>query len=173
MSIEDERTFAKMFREQHTHVRQRLRRRGIAVADLDDLVQETFIIAYRLRSQLQAYGEARRWLSAIAWRCASNWRRRVRRRAKYHAAYGGQQLVVGTVQRVCSPQRVELDQCLSMLTASRRDLVLCHGMGYTALEIAARFGINPNTVRSRLFAARRDLARRTEEGRGRRAARRN
>lgn len=58
------------------HVRARLLRMGIFGADMDDLVQQTFVIAHENWDQRpRERRKQRNWLEGIAWRLAMNLRR--------------------------------------------------------------------------------------------------
>jgi RNA polymerase sigma-70 factor (ECF subfamily) len=70
---------AELFSEYATFVWRVLRHQGIPDADLDDLVQEVFLVVHR-RLQEVELTNVRAWIAGIAYRVAADGRRRAGRR---------------------------------------------------------------------------------------------
>jgi RNA polymerase sigma-70 factor (ECF subfamily) len=76
MAAPREHNVAELYRAHAEAVRQRLQRLGIEEPELEELVQNVFLIALRRYSQIPKNGEdARRWLLDVARKEAANWHR--------------------------------------------------------------------------------------------------
>jgi len=139
-----------------------LRQLGVAESDLEDEIQEVFIVAHR---RLSGWDEQhpRAWLYAIARRCASAYRRRSHR---HH-------------ERCCEspPERsdprdphahLEAERARRALEALDHDkravFVLREIEEMSMQEVAQALECSIFTAYSRLYAARRALVRALEEG---------
>jgi RNA polymerase sigma-70 factor (ECF subfamily) len=158
-----------------------LRRLGTPSAEVDDLVQEVFLIAHRKGGYVPGTGQPRSWLGAIALRVASGSRRtRGRRREEpiddtlLRATSADD--VAGAFETQRALQRVQ--QALEGLDLEHRAaFVLYEFEGENCESIAASLEIPLGTVYSRLHHARRRFleahaaleAGRTEGARRRRA----
>jgi RNA polymerase sigma-70 factor (ECF subfamily) len=120
-------------------------------SEAQDLVQETFVRAWRAAPRWEPRGRASTWLFTIARHAASNWRasRGVRRQAEAHAlprsAPGAESpsdlpaALAAAVQGLSEPLRVVF--------------VLARLHGCTLAETAEIAAIPEGTVKSRLAAA--------------------
>lgn len=137
-------------------------------SDADDLVQDTFLNAYRAWHQYAAGTECRAWLFTI---CRNTWIRRSRRAVREvpHTdadleALAAAALHAGAVQGGLGDlferhdiQR-SLAKALDELPETFREVVALVDLEDQSYEDAARvLGIPKGTVRSRLFRARRLL----------------
>ena len=152
-----------------------LQRLGVRSMDLEDQLQEVFIVAHRRLDSFDGSSELKTWLFGICLRVAAAHRRRayVRRET---ATLDGDAPERGTSD---DPERTalereareELEQLLSGLDLERRAVfVMFEIEGFTAPEIASVMGTPVGTVYSRLASARSDLGkaaarRRLREGR--------
>jgi RNA polymerase sigma-70 factor (ECF subfamily) len=137
-----------------------LQRLGVRGPDLEDLVQEVFVVVHR---QLPGFaGQARitTWLYAIALRVVSTHRRRawVRRESpqaeppESHAASGPEE-ALGAAE-----ERQKLDEVLDLMGLEKRALFVMFELDQLPCqEIADTLGIPVGTVHSRLSAARHDF----------------
>jgi RNA polymerase sigma-70 factor, ECF subfamily len=73
--------FATFFHEHRDPVHRFLWRLTRNAADADDLVQETFLVAWRKRAQFDGRGSAEGWLRRTAYRVFLNQRAKTKRRA--------------------------------------------------------------------------------------------
>jgi RNA polymerase sigma factor (sigma-70 family) len=137
------------------------RRLGRDVAD--DLVAETFLIAFRQRAGYDsAQPDARPWLYGIATRLVSRHRRGEVRFFRAIARTGVDP-AAGPVDeeavRRASAQAVrrELAAALAALSAADRDALLLFTEGLAYAEVAAALGVPVGTVSSRIARARRKV----------------
>ena len=87
MSNDEALTQRGLFLRNHRWVRSMAKRRfGIGMADVDDVVQKVFIVAYGVM-QTQSVRSERAWLMAITRRVCANERRKIRVRRECEAQY--------------------------------------------------------------------------------------
>lgn len=135
-------------------------RLGAEPKDVEDVVQEVFMIALRRYDQTQFQVGAARpstWLFAILHNVLRNHARgERRRRARLEAVAVTEQGQVGSDLQAKSSLGLRLlDEFLADLDPDRRAVfVLADLEGMRGPEIASALGLNPNTVRSRLRGAR-------------------
>jgi len=140
------------------------RRMGVIESELDDVVQEIFIIVHRKLATLEQPDSLRSWIYGIIRRTASAHHRARRTNVASTAALN----LESELQYPQQPSPLELaeqsDQVkllwslLEKLDPSRREvLVLAELDGLTAPEIANAIEIPMNTVYSRLRSARQEL----------------
>jgi len=146
--------------------------------DAEDMVQETFVRAYRAWNHFEGRSAAYTWLYAIASRVA---RRQRRRRAGeprkvlslYRQLPSDQEGVVDIRSLAESPlDRVERHETEARLEALLGDLpmrfqlplVLKEIADFSIAEIAAILGLKENTVKTRIYRARMAMRRTLVEG---------
>jgi RNA polymerase sigma-70 factor (ECF subfamily) len=148
-----------LFREHARFVASFLRRLGTPSGDIDDLVQEVFLIAHRKGGFVPGTGAPRSWLGAIALRVASTSKRSHGRRREDpledadldllttpgHAASVEARQLLGRVQEALATLDLE----------HRAAFVLYEIEGEPCESIAASLAIPLGTVYSRLHNARR------------------
>jgi RNA polymerase sigma-70 factor, ECF subfamily len=148
-----------LFRAHAGFVASFLRRIGTASADVDDLVQEVFLIAHRKGGFVVGSGHPKSWLAAIAFRVASTSRRTQRRRREdadtgidgIHSPHADAARVL---EGRAALQRVQ--QALDKLTLDDRAIfVLFELEGLSCEAIAAAFEIPVGTTYSRLHNVRK------------------
>jgi RNA polymerase sigma-70 factor (ECF subfamily) len=145
--------------DRHFHfVWRSLRRLGVASADLDDAVQDVFVVVHRRLHSFEGRSTIRGWIFGIALRVAKTYRRRVARR-RLHVADEDSLLVCthGTPEeaRACAQAAEQVQALLDELDDDKRAVfVLAELEQMQAPEIAAALGIPTNTVYSRLRLAR-------------------
>lgn len=125
---------------------------------VDDVVQETFIRAWRAARTFDSTRELAPWLYTIARRTAIDVLRSERRPTRGgHDAEVDVAVPPESLERVW--ERFEIRRALEQLPQEERDVVrLGHLLGMTHPEIADRLGIPVGTVKSRSFRAHRRLA---------------
>lgn len=151
---------ADLYRAHYDFVWRCAARMGVAEGDLEDVVQETFVIALRRLDEFdpEVEGRASSWLFAILRNVIRNHARGERRRQARIAGYGAQPLDLE--QRASAPTeralgRRLLGEFLDGLDDKRRAVfVLAELEGLTGREIAEALDINVNTAHARLRAAR-------------------
>jgi RNA polymerase sigma-70 factor (ECF subfamily) len=158
----------QLFSEHGDFVWRTLRRLGVAAADVDDALQETFLVVFRRITDYEDRGLLRAWLFTISRQVASHYHRgntraESRRQGLVLDVAGAdleESLARREAERVVQTFLAELEEPQRMV------FYLADIEGLTAPEIAAALGVNLNTVYGRLRLARkrfeRAIARRTE-----------
>ncbi|HEY3449235.1 MAG TPA: sigma-70 family RNA polymerase sigma factor [Myxococcales bacterium] len=149
--------FEEIFRDYFGFAWTGLRRLGVAEASLDDAVQDVFLVVHRRLRDFERRSALKTWLYGIMLRVAHDHRRTRQRKGE------SEPLDEGLADRRPGPleaaARAEglrlLEKLLEGLDEAKRDvLVLADLEQLSAPEIAEIVGVNPNTVYSRLRAAR-------------------
>ena len=136
-----------------------LRRHGVPDADLDDLVQEVFLVMWRRWSLYDPGRPLRPWLAGIAFRVAYNHRQRAVREVP-----GGlldrQDETPDPEQRIAAHNlRTLVRSVLDALPEKHRTLILLHDVdGISVRQIAEGLEIPIPTAHTRLRAARKAFA---------------
>jgi len=132
---------------------------GVALAAVEDAVQDVFVVAHRRLPEFEGRAKHRTWLFEIALRVAHDYRRSAKRRS-------AEPLSEAVADRASTPADVaaahealaELGVILDDMDDDKRTvLVLSDLEGMTAAEIAEIVGVGINTVYSRLRLAREAL----------------
>jgi RNA polymerase sigma-70 factor (ECF subfamily) len=152
----------RIFREHAPFVWRTLQHLGVAVAQLDDALQDVFVVVHRRIGDYDGRASLRSWLYGVARRVASDYRRGTRA--------GTRRLwVVGSDRpAACEQGRTEAAQIVAQVLAKldedkRMVFVLSEIEGMTAPEIGVTLGLNVNTVYARLRAARQRIERELAE----------
>ncbi|MET0386167.1 MAG: RNA polymerase sigma factor, partial [Polyangiales bacterium] len=75
MTTEDLKRFDSLYTMYAPLIRRIVAYRGVREADIDDVVQETFVTVHRLLPSFEGRAALATWLHAVAWRVAANYRR--------------------------------------------------------------------------------------------------
>lgn len=151
----------QVFATEFSWVYRTLQRFGVRHADLEDLTHDVFVVFHARRSEFDASRPLRPWLMGIAFRVASDYRRR--------ASHRNELLQQPEEQPDSKPNpevsteraraRELLLRAFETLEPDRLAVLLLHDVdGIGAPQIAEALGIPLNTAYSRLRLARRDLA---------------
>lgn len=139
-----------------------LQRFGVHPADLDDIVQEVFIVVQRRLHTFDSSGRVTTWLFGICMRIAANYRRR--RRWKFEILSGGRHderpnsLVLSDELLIRREEREFADRILGKLDVSKRAIFVMFELeALSCAEIATLMNIPVGTVYSRLHSARQQL----------------
>jgi len=150
--------FEVIYRLHYACVWRTLRRLGIFERDAADLTQEVFVIACRRRHEFEGRSSERTWLLGIAFRVASNYRRRagVRREMLTHAGFEEVPHALDFERQLEQREDLELlESVLQSLPLEQRAVFTMFEMeGLTGEDIAAALDVPLGTVRSRLRLAR-------------------
>lgn len=124
-------------------------------ADLEDVVQDTFIRAYRSLGRFRADSSGRTWLLAIARRAAADaTRQRVRQRRARERA----DVLAGSLASGDGSDEHALRDLIAGLDPERREaFVLTQVVGCPYQEAAEICGVPVGTIRSRVARAREQL----------------
>ncbi len=156
--------FRGLFEEHAAYVWNALRRFGVREADVPDQVQEVFLVLFRrlASGEYDASLPPRPYLGAVAFRAASDHRRRASSRREVlgeddaHVATtapAAEDLLIGAEERDL------VLRALGELPDERRAVFVMHDIDEIAVpEIARALEIPLNTAYSRLRLARQDFA---------------
>lgn len=154
----NEERFHKLYVDQFADVWRFIRRRSASSTDADDVVAETFAVAWRRREDLPD-DDVRPWLFVVARHALANHRRSGERRARLHERLAGTR-VSNSYSVDMNGEQSALWEALATLSEVDRDLLLMRSWDEMAVtEIATVLECTPNTVSSRLHRARDRLTR--------------
>lgn len=151
---------ADIYQAEFPYVWRTLRRLGLRGRDIEDGVQDVFVVVHRRLADFDPERPIRPWLFGIAYRIVIKGMRRVGTRAER---------LVGDVEAigVDAPADEQIEErqrralvlaALERLEPERRAVLVMHDMdGHGAPEIAQALEIPVNTVYSRLRLARKDF----------------
>ncbi len=155
--------FTSLYRSHYDFIWRCAQRLGADPAELDDVVQETFLVALRRLDGFDIEGSAQpsTWLFGILRNVLRNHARGQLRRTRKREAFGEVHRDA-CVDEAATEQILALellDRFLHSLDPDRRAVfVLSELEGHDSRAIADALGINQNTARTRLRAARRVFA---------------
>ncbi len=128
------------------------------VGEVDDLVQDVFVLALRRLSMLREIGSFGAWLAAIARNLANDYHRRSLPEDQLTVDVSENeielQMTSGDQERAAASI---LDAIRSLPEAYREPLILRLVEGMTGPEIAARTGLTPGSVRVNLHRGMQQL----------------
>ena len=148
-----------LFRAHAPFIASFLHRLGIAPADVDDWVQEVFLVAHRRGGYVPGPAQPRTWLAAIAVRVAH-----AGRRARGRLREQSSELALRALPAADDPaQALETRRSLERVQRALEALDLEHRAAFVLYEIegescdsiASSFDVPVGTVYSRLHHARR------------------
>jgi RNA polymerase sigma-70 factor (ECF subfamily) len=149
-----------------------LRRLGIAESDLDDMLQEVFLVVYQRLSDYEERNRARSWLYSICTRVAYAHRRKMFRRRESVAAELPESLAPATqLQSVEDREALILGhRLLALLSPEQREVFVLYEVEDMPMQqIATAIGCPLQTAYSRLHKARSRLLAEVERARVERA----
>lgn len=164
VSLANDADVAHLYADFGEGARRHLQHFGASRADLDDLVQEVFLVLHAKREQLPSIRPFDPWLREVCRRVAAGERRRAHRRREVASGEppdtpDDDSLATDTV--VEESRRAErLHRALGQLDEHERDLVALRELGNLPLEdVAELTHADRKTVRKRLGSALRRLTR--------------
>jgi RNA polymerase sigma-70 factor (ECF subfamily) len=162
-------TFVAVYKAHFAFIWRSVIRLGVVDSAVDDVVQDVFLVVHRQLPRFRGESSVRSWLFAIASHVVRDSRRSLRRKP---ANLGGGGRVCDDVDLLAnaapSPQDTvavaeavrTLHAVLDAMPKERREVfILAELEQMTLADIAAAVQANPNTVSSRLRAARADFER--------------
>ncbi|MFO0549958.1 MAG: sigma-70 family RNA polymerase sigma factor [Polyangiaceae bacterium] len=169
--MEPTRNAEALFRDWAPFVARILLRTGIPRADLEDAVQEVFLVAHRRGGFSAGTASEKTWLAEIALRIASNYRRSRRRKPTHH-----DELALGNLESksndpcASAEARESLERVAQALQTlneeARLVFVLIEIEGASADEVARGRGVPLGTIYSRLHSARKAFQAAYDQHRG-------
>jgi len=158
--------FDVVYEEQMEFVWRTVRRMGVRTADVDDVVQEVFVIVHRRLAEFEGRAQLKTWVFKILVHVVRHYWRTHQRKPGDQAADDPAEIQTLAADHENSPsavlERVEalrvLDGLLARLDEDKREVfVLAEIEQMSAAEIAEIVEANVNTVSSRLRAARQEF----------------
>ena len=160
-------SFEVIYDEHFDLVFRNIRRLGVPDAQVDDAVQEVFLVVYRRLGQFEGRSSLKTWIFSIVMRVASDHRRSIRRKSP-HVRSPESSVEADEIadDRNESPhERLERREGVELLHRlldeldddKRMVLVLAELEALTVPEIADALRENVNTIYARLRTARRDF----------------
>lgn len=139
-----------------------LQRMGVRDADVEDQMQEVFVVVHRRLGSFDGSSRMTTWLFAICMRVAAAYRRRAHRRHEEVVAdvpEPGEPGNVGPEDLAMARQaRARLDAVLDLMDLEKRAVFVMFELDEMPCEaIAEVLGVPLGTVHSRLHAARKDF----------------
>jgi RNA polymerase sigma-70 factor, ECF subfamily len=157
----DEAGLALLYHEYGEDTRRHLHHFGVRGHDLDDLVQEVFLILHGKRGLLPHIKPFDAWLREVCRRVAAGERRRAHRRREVASGEPpdtADEALATDAALEQGEQTERLYRALGRLTEHERDLVALHELGDLPLtEVAELVDADRKTVRKRLETALRHL----------------
>jgi RNA polymerase sigma-70 factor, ECF subfamily len=157
LALEKSTDFTRVFDAHASFVWRVLCRLGVPDADVDDAVQDVFIVVHHKLDGYEERGSIRAWLFAISRQVASHRRRSTERRERTRATVPGAPHPEDPQEAVMRREAVALvhDFLASLDDAQAIVFYLADVEGMTAPEIAGALDVKLNTVYGRLRLARR------------------
>jgi RNA polymerase sigma-70 factor (ECF subfamily) len=135
-----------------------LQRSGVPEAELEDAVQEVFLVAHRRLADFRGESSVKTWLFGVGLRVAKDARRRLSRKGGHDALDDHGHLPSPHGLEEQTMHRQAFTQLLRLLESLGEELrevfVLAELEELTAPELSATLGVNVNTVYSRMRTAR-------------------
>ncbi len=145
---------AGWFRRHRGLVSSVVKRLGVPVDAVDDVVQETFVTAYQRRASFSG-GSMRAWLVEVARRLASNHRRSASRRALAYARATEEMPIPDFPKPDAAAAVRELERFIATLSPSEREVfMLSEVAGLTGPEVAEATSALLSTTYSRIRCVR-------------------
>ena len=168
-------TLRSVYEEHLSYVWHTLRRLGVRDRDLEDLAHDTFVVVHRALPSYDRSRPIRPWLFGVAFRVASDYRRRasfsreiptdVTASGPGHPTAGPRQ--IADLEALERRQLVQLG--LEALPLEQRAAFVMHELeGHTMPQIAEALGVKLNTLYSRLRLGRTRFAAAVREARAQR-----
>jgi RNA polymerase sigma-70 factor (ECF subfamily) len=145
----------QVFEEHGPFVLRSLRYLGVRAADLDDLLQEVFLVVYQRLNDYEEKGRARAWLYSICTRVAHSQRRKSNRRRE-STAVSEESAAPSQLEHVEDREALRLgQQLLERLPKEQREIFLLYEVEEMPMsEIAQALNCPLQTAYSRLHRAR-------------------
>lgn len=149
-------SFSVLYQDYARTVRGVLYRLGTG-AELDDLVQETFLRAWKARETFRGEASVKTWLCSIAVRAALNHFRKSKAKAESGVDPADLAFTDGGENKQVNQDIVR--RGLARLSVGHRAVLVLHVLeGFVVSEIALLLDTSVGTVKSRLFYARKAMA---------------
>ena len=149
---------ASLYQETADFVWRSLQRLGVPPADVEDLMQEVYVIVHQQLGQFRHESKVTTWLFGICLRVAARHRRRAYIRREQQVAESPE-VVDARTPEIAADQRqegVRVQRILDRLSPEQRAVfVMFEIEGWSCPEIAELLAVPVGTVYSRLHSARK------------------
>ncbi len=162
----DSEQFTRVIQENHTGLRHYIGAFGVNPAWIDDIAQDTFLVAYRKWDEFQKVENPGAWLRVVAKHLVLNETAKVNRRQRL-LNHNLTKLLVEAEQDEplvvdASAQKAKMDAlrcCMEHLSQKTRGVIEARYFGnLNSFQIAHNLSMKPTAVRKLLFHARQSLA---------------
>jgi RNA polymerase sigma-70 factor (ECF subfamily) len=155
-------TLAEIYHAHFYFVWRNARRLGVPEASVDDVVQDVFIVVHRRLADFDGRVQLRAWIFGILVHVVRGHRRTFQRKSARCVPLPPESVMTSDPTPSELAERSERIAVLEMLLGQLDEnkamlIVLSELEQWTLREIAEFMGSNPNTVYSRLRAAKRDF----------------
>jgi RNA polymerase sigma factor (sigma-70 family) len=153
----EEQAFNVLFEAHYSQLRRFVLRRLENRAAAEDVLAETFAVAWRRRDQQP--DSPLPWLFGICHKVIANHRRSAKRRLRLINRLGASRTLPGRDPAELLAERTEIGRAFAQLNDSQRDVLkLVAWDGLSAADAAEVLGCTPAAFRVRLHRARSELA---------------
>ncbi len=153
-------SFDQVYEDHFGFVWRSVRGMGVPEANVDDAVQDVFVVVHRKLPSYEPRGSIGSWLFGIARRVAKDYRRSVARRGT-HDLQAAESVSASDDPSGNAETRQILrvvERFMDELDDERRAIfVLAQVEGLPVASVAQMLGLNPNTTYSRLQVLRKEL----------------
>jgi len=160
--------FAAVYRDNLDYVWQSLRRLGVPAADLEDLAHELFLVVHRKLTDYDASRPIKPWLFGIAFRVASDHRKKLARRGEHGDTVEELRAAseASPETQTVTRQAIELARrALGTVDEEARAVfILAELDGVAVTDVATSLEIPVNTAYTRLRRARLAVANALTQG---------
>lgn len=150
----------EVHREHARFVWRSLQRLGVRDADLEDAMQDVFVVVHRQSATFEGRSKVTTWLFAICLRIAANRRRLAHLRREVADSDAPEPISASAPDADLEreQERAILAKVLDSLDVEKRAVLVMFELdGLSGAEIAEIMDVPIGTVQSRLFAARKDF----------------
>jgi RNA polymerase sigma-70 factor (ECF subfamily) len=156
----DQGAFAELYQLHHMYVRG-ICRNILRDDSVDDLCQDTFLVAFTRLDSFHGNAKFRNWITRIAVnQCLMTLRKRRHYVPLEFEDDTLKRYIFGAKDAVLegAPARVDLEKMMSVLTDSTREMLIMACLdGNTEQEIAEKMGLGADVVRKRIYWAKRRM----------------
>ncbi|MEO7113773.1 MAG: sigma-70 family RNA polymerase sigma factor [Polyangiaceae bacterium] len=151
---------AELFKELAPFVWRALKRLGVADRDVDDQVQEVFVVIHRKLAEFEGRSSIRTWVYGICVRTASDYRNRARVKREMLPDEMPEQLSTNDAHEALAKHqaRALLDRVLDDLDEDKRAVFVLYEIEELSMnDVAEAVSCPVQTAYSRLHAARKQV----------------
>ena len=152
-------TATEMFREHGRYAFRLLRRLGVHEADVDDVLQEVFVVVHRKLSEFDPTRSRRAWVYGICVRLAASHRRTRRNRRELPVEQESEPMddAATPLELVEARKKLAfLDSMLAELPDPKREVFVLHVIEELPMhEVAEALGCPLHTAYTRFYAAKK------------------